>query len=589
MRCHYEVLNVARDVSDDELKKAYRKLALKWHPDKNPDNIEEAKQEFILIQLAYDILSNPQERAWYDKHRESILKGASSGYKDDSFDIYPYFSPSCFQGYDDSKVGFYTIYREVFNKLAAEESEYMSEDDAELPDFGDSKSSYDIVQDFYGFWLSFCTKKSFVWLNKYDISQAENHKILRLMEQENKKVRDKAKKERNEVIRLLTAFVRKRDKRVQAYAEYLKNKAEQHKKRAEENRQKMIAQHRKNIESYKESEWSKFSNLENELKDIESTFNDQSDETDDDDLFCVACNKYFKTEKGFENHEKSKKHKDNVVFLKKNMVKEEDLMNQNGTSSSDVDVHLAQELNKCELSSSCDSFITELPVEISSSKKKNKNSKLKKKQDLLPTTCSDTEIDLNDLGGSKKQKKKLERAKILQEKFKKESSLDDELETNSEAHQNEELLRNNSKNDKKKFADNNINNEPNLSKLNGSKKQNKKLGSVRIRSQKLEEESTELLTTNKKSSKQKKNENELMFGNEKLIQNKRKSETIISKNCSSQIDCLDLNHVCASCNESFDSKNKLFQHLKSTGHEIFLPTKTKAPCISSTKTKKKKR
>ncbi len=64
-RCHYEVLGVPRDVSDSDLKKAYRRLALKHHPDKNPDNIEECTRLFNTIQQAYEVLSDPQERAWY--------------------------------------------------------------------------------------------------------------------------------------------------------------------------------------------------------------------------------------------------------------------------------------------------------------------------------------------------------------------------------------------------------------------------------------------------------------------------------------------------------------------------------------------
>ena len=67
MRCHYEVLGVPRDVSDTDLKKAYRRLALKFHPDKNPDNVEECTKTFTAIQQAYEVLSDPQERAWYER------------------------------------------------------------------------------------------------------------------------------------------------------------------------------------------------------------------------------------------------------------------------------------------------------------------------------------------------------------------------------------------------------------------------------------------------------------------------------------------------------------------------------------------
>lgn len=53
---YYEILNVNRDASDDELKKAYRKLALKWHPDKNLTNKQEAEVFFKQICEAYEVL-----------------------------------------------------------------------------------------------------------------------------------------------------------------------------------------------------------------------------------------------------------------------------------------------------------------------------------------------------------------------------------------------------------------------------------------------------------------------------------------------------------------------------------------------------
>lgn len=66
-RDYYEVLSVVRTCTDDELKKAYRKLALQWHPDKNPDNRAEAEERFKEIGEAYQILSDAERRAQYDR------------------------------------------------------------------------------------------------------------------------------------------------------------------------------------------------------------------------------------------------------------------------------------------------------------------------------------------------------------------------------------------------------------------------------------------------------------------------------------------------------------------------------------------
>lgn len=71
---YYEILEVDKNATDDELKKAYRKLAMKWHPDKNPDNKNDAETKFKLISEAYEVLSDPQKRTIYDQYGESSLK-----------------------------------------------------------------------------------------------------------------------------------------------------------------------------------------------------------------------------------------------------------------------------------------------------------------------------------------------------------------------------------------------------------------------------------------------------------------------------------------------------------------------------------
>lgn len=66
-RDYYEVLGVNKNATDDEIKKAYRKLAKKYHPDANPDNKEEAEAKFKEVNEAYENLSDPQKRKMYDQ------------------------------------------------------------------------------------------------------------------------------------------------------------------------------------------------------------------------------------------------------------------------------------------------------------------------------------------------------------------------------------------------------------------------------------------------------------------------------------------------------------------------------------------
>jgi molecular chaperone DnaJ len=98
---YYEVLGVSRNASDQELKSAYRKLAMQHHPDRNPDD-PAAEEKFKLASEAYQVLSDPEKRAVYDRYGHAGLSGAGG------------FDSSGFSGPDIGDI-FGDIFGEMFN------------------------------------------------------------------------------------------------------------------------------------------------------------------------------------------------------------------------------------------------------------------------------------------------------------------------------------------------------------------------------------------------------------------------------------------------------------------------------------------
>ncbi|KAK9306439.1 hypothetical protein QLX08_002940 [Tetragonisca angustula] len=620
MKCHYEILGVPRNASDDDLKKAYRKLALKWHPDKNLSNPEEAKEQFQLVQQAWEVLSDPHERSWYDNHREAILKGGIDGdYKDDSIDLFQYFSTTCFKGHGDDEKGFYTVYRNVFEKLATEDIEFAKESDSleEIPGFGDSQSSYEeIVHKFYAYWQSYSTKRSFAWLDPYDIRDAPNRRVVRLIEKENKKIRDKAKKERNEQVRNLVAFIRKRDKRVQAHVVKLSERAKENSKKVEERKRQQLLERQKQLKEHKMSEWSKFSNIEAELRNIEANLDqefgedlsseddmDNENAVDDNSLYCVACNKIFKTQKAFENHENSKRHKDNIATIKVSMIEEDTKFESSQESDN------SESRSQCAKKLATDSQVPDFLLNPVQSNRQNKTNTEGETSEAELMSDDDEYKDVAESKDTRCTEESKSATGPWMDDFHRVSpkvikcdnectTSEDELISDQESEEIAQPKRQKKKRRKRNVQnpiaeqisdeDLNINEDVLLSKKQRKKQQQKQTmlnnivdNNQQLSNDKVEEceekiiketNETEVLPNNLetnnainekcKSNKKAKNEKKKSFEKDNASKNKKGAQST---------EMSDLAHCCVTCKVEFPSKNKLFEHLKKTGHSVYIP------------------
>lgn len=265
--CYYELLDVQPFADDNELKKAYRRKALQYHPDKNPENVEEATEIFASIRAAYEVLSDPQERAWYDSHKEQILNDEPIGLNEDgefeyevdatvtgvtTDELLMFFNSSLYTRVDDTPAGLFQIAGRVFAKLAKDEvlngrrlgltKHNMYKDDQfeqdinsagyskaceqqfkdyELapesmlfPPFGHSSTDYEYLKSFYKKWSGFNTLKSFSWKDEYVYSSNYDRRTKREINKRNEKARQSARNEYNKTVKRFVVFIKKLDKRM---------------------------------------------------------------------------------------------------------------------------------------------------------------------------------------------------------------------------------------------------------------------------------------------------------------------------------------------------------------------------------------
>lgn len=368
--CYYELLGVETTATDTDLKKAYRKKALLLHPDKNPHDVEGANQRFALVRSAYEVLSDPQERSWYDAHKSQILRDDEDlvGADEPAEMIIPsislqellrYFNPSLYAQVDNSLSGMYSVAERLFERIAAEEvthgkyqqlpkfAKYMDDspnanavDSSFLlyPRLGNSHTDYALgIRNFYSTWNNFLSVKSFNWVDEYRYSAAPDRRTRRLMEKENKKARDAAKKEYNETVRKFVNFIKKRDPRVKKGADELENarkkmQRENLQRQATELKiQKMAEMSNQTVQDWQEMDLQELEELEKMLRDeldydseqtTDSEFDEFKDNLNGDYYECFACDKTFKSKNQFETHENSKKHRDMVEILREEMRQE---------------------------------------------------------------------------------------------------------------------------------------------------------------------------------------------------------------------------------------------------------------------------
>ena len=133
---YYEILGVSRSATKEEIKKAYRKLAMKYHPDRNPGD-KEAEEKFKLINEAYQVLSDDEKRAIYDRYGKEGLEGR--GYRpktnfEDIFDMFKeIFGDFGFNEYEEELP--YDIDRAIEVELEFEEAVYGVSKEIEIDYF----------------------------------------------------------------------------------------------------------------------------------------------------------------------------------------------------------------------------------------------------------------------------------------------------------------------------------------------------------------------------------------------------------------------------------------------------------------------
>jgi len=281
---YYKLLGLDGWPGDAAAKKAYYRAAMRMHPDRNQDDRETAEALFKYLQEAWTTLSDPTERAWYDRHKAEVLSLVPATDEffgvDTHVNLRVYRSSSCYTGMNDTPQGFYGVYSMLFATLAAEEiraarsrierGSYMASELERLrlkaalslagmpgvtldpgcrtsesgpspytvfPGFGASGATRAEVNRFYAYWSTFTSVKEFSHLDIYE-TRGEPSKIRRAAQAENERMRQDGREKFSERVRELVAYVKRRDPRLPAFEEEQRKREQEERERAEKEQER---------------------------------------------------------------------------------------------------------------------------------------------------------------------------------------------------------------------------------------------------------------------------------------------------------------------------------------------------------------
>ena len=387
---YYELLGVEEGATPEELKKAYRKAAMKWHPDRNFGNVEEATRVFQLIEHAYSILSDAQERAWYDDHR-NFNYDEQGQMVATNVDIYGLFNAGAYHGFEDDSHGFFAVFGKAFADLAAEEK-------LEAPKFGWSNTPYPEVEKFYAFWTCFKTTRSFAFNDMYQLKDAPNAWYRREMNKENQKLRKKAEIEFINAVRELALYARKRDPRVQKEIQRQEEIKEQRRQEEERKRAEKRRRDAEEIERLqKEAGQREFS--EESLLYLNEFKNDDDDE--EPDWYCNYCGRVMDNANVFRTHCGTKKHKKQAATARRDFLNDPTLYEH--TAYMFLLLGLSEEeINRVDPNVNMNDLVS--PTAAKKARKQKKQQRNKKGNDNDNNDDDDDFDNSNQRGKGKKQK-----------------------------------------------------------------------------------------------------------------------------------------------------------------------------------------